>query len=550
MSRDSDVLVVGAGPTGLAAACTLLREGVPVRVVDRRRGPTALPKALIVWSGALEVLDRLGVADALAERALRLRGASYWSRGRAVASVGFGALAGSRFPGPLCVPQPVTEELLYERLLQLGGRVEWGTEAADVTVEGDAVRVGLRTAPGGAHPPGTPAAPQTARARWLVAADGAHSTVRTSLGIPFEGGTYARDFLLGDGVVKVEGPAAVPVDEAQYHLTPDGVLVVVALPEGGHRVFFDQPAGSGEAAPALPELQALLDARGPGGWTLADTTWTSRFRVHTRVAARFRQGPVLLAGDAAHCHSPAGGQGLNTGVQDAYDLGWKLTAVLGGADESLLDSYEAERRPAAVRAVSRADAQTRLWLLRSPLARLARDTALRALSASGLLEKRLVPELAQVDPDLTGSPAVGGPAGDGIVPGRRIPDAPLSALHGRQADTLHGYLAAGRHTVVVLGTSAYDEAAVRAARRACAHDTTGRLDVLLIRPGALPGAGALPAHDTADGRLGTTSQAVYVRPDGVVGARLPLGGTADVNDLLARVPVLKGAVNHRVPPTR
>ncbi|WP_329230724.1 FAD-dependent monooxygenase [Streptomyces sp. NBC_01460] len=537
------VLIVGAGPTGLTAACTLLRHGVKVRVVDRRHGPTGAPKALILWSGALEVLDRLETAVAIGERSLPLTGASYWSRGRRIAGLGFGALRGTRFPGPLCVPQPVTEELLYERLIQLGGTVEWSTEAESVTVEAEEAAVVLNGPDGDRS---------TARAPWLIAADGAHSKVREALGIPFEGSTYARDFLLGDGLLEATGATPLPPAEAQYHLTPDGVLVVVALPEGGHRVFFDLPAGSGEGPPDDAELQQLLDARGPGGWTLTSTAWTSRFRVHTKVAAAFRSGPVLLAGDAAHCHSPAGGQGLNTGVQDGYDLGWKLAAVCSGADPALLDSYEAERRPSAVRAVGNADRQTKLWLLRSVVSRFLRDTLLRRLSASGALEKRLVPELAQVDLDLTGSPIVSGTPVDGVRPGRRVPDTALSMVYGREADSLHGYVAAGRHTVVVLGVSGTDTVAVRAAETAAARHagTAGsNVDVLLIRPSdrsdAFSVPTALPAHDVAAGRYGTITQALYVRPDGVVGARVSLDRPGRIAELLAGIPV--GGEQDRVP---
>lgn len=541
-SPTPQVLIVGAGPTGLTAACTLLRHGVKVRVVDRRHGPTGAPKALILWSGALEVLDRLETAVAIGERSLPLSGASYWSRGRRIAGLGFGALSGTRFPGPLCVPQPVTEELLYERLIQLGGTVEWSTEAESVTVAAEEATVELK-GPGGDR--------GTAQARWLIAADGAHSKVREGLGIPFEGSTYARDFLLGDGLLEAEGPTRLPAAEAQYHLTPDGVLVVVALPEGGHRVFFDLPAGSGEAPGRRRAPEAARRPRSRG-WTLTSTAWTSRFRVHTKVAAAFRSGPVFLAGDAAHCHSPAGGQGLNTGVQDGYDLGWKLAAVCAGAQPGLLDSYEAERRPSAVRAVGNADRQTKLWLLRSTVSRFLRDTLLRRLSASGALEKRLVPELAQVDLDLTASPIVSGTPSDGVRPGRRVPDTALSMVYGREADSLHGYVASGRHTVVVLGVSGTDTAAVRAAETAArrhAGTASSNVDVLLIRPtdrgDTFSVPSALPAHDVAAGRYGTTTQALYVRPDGVVGARVPLDHPGRIAELLARIPV--GGEQGRVP---
>ncbi|MET8701051.1 FAD-dependent monooxygenase [Kitasatospora sp. NPDC058032] len=526
------VLVVGAGPTGLTAACALLQHGVPVRLVDRRECFAAEPKALVMWSGALEALHRLGVADAVAERALPLTGASYWSNGRRLAGVSFGTLTGTRFPGPLCVPQPVTEELLYERLLGLGGRVEWATRATSVEAAGDRAVVRLESAGG---------AVETVAVPWLIGADGVRSTVREALGIPYEGSSYDREFVLGDG--RIAGD--LPPTEAQYHLSPDGVLVLVALPEGGHRIFFDLPPGSRTGPPDNAELQQLLDARGRGRWTVEETWWTSRFRVHTKVAATFRQGPVFLAGDAAHAHSPAGGQGLNTGVQDGFDLGWKLAAVLRGGDPALLDSYDPERRPTSARAVRNSERQTRLWLLKPRPARALRDLLLGALSRSGALERRIVPELAQLDLDLTASPAVGRtPAPGGPTPGRRLGDAPLRPMGGTGATSLHGYLATGRHTVLVAGAgqeaaTAAEEAATELTRRG----VRDLADVLLLLPpdGPVPVPAGPSGHDLAAGRLpggqaGAAALACHLRPDGVVARVVTLDRPGRVGELLSALP--------------
>ncbi|MDT0329573.1 FAD-dependent monooxygenase [Nocardiopsis lambiniae] len=511
------VLVVGAGPTGLAAACTLLQNGVPCRVVERRAGVAEEPKALILWSGALEVLRRLGVSQEVVDRSLPLESASYFSRGRRIGGVRFGGLGDTAFPGPICLPQPGTEQALYDRLLALGGSVEWSTRVhtAEPTEDGEGVRVVL-------GPDGDAHTREEVVVPWVVAADGSRSVVREALGVPFEGDTYDRVFLLADGVVS--GPT--PVREAQYHLTPDGVLVVVPLPGGGHRVFFDI-APDGETAPPDDALIArLLAERGPRGLRVDTVWWRSRFRVHARVAREFRRGRVLIAGDAAHLHSPAGGQGLNTGIQDGFDLAWKLAAVLRGAPETLLDSYPLERRPIARTVVRSADRQTRTWMARSPLARLVRDTLMRVLSASGLLEKRLVPQLAQISPDLTESPAVVAPpagwrardAVGGALPGRRIGDAPLSPLQGTDATSLHAYLASGRHALVVGGGSS------RA--REAAAELRGRLpedvDVLLLAPSAVEAVGD---HDVAllSGRGGEGAEwVIHVRPDAVVASVAPL----------------------------
>ncbi|GAA1452674.1 FAD-dependent monooxygenase [Nocardiopsis tropica] len=507
------VLVVGAGPTGLAAACTLLQNGVPCRVVERRAGVAEEPKALILWSGALEVLRRLGVHERVIGQSLPLASASYFSGGRRIGGVRFGGLEGTAFPGPVCLPQPGTEQALYDRLLELGGSVEWSTQVHSADPAGEGVRVVL-------GPSGDPDSREEVSAAWVVAADGSRSAVRESLGVAFEGDTYDRVFLLSDGVVS--GP--VPEKEAQYHLTPDGVLVIVPLPGGGHRVFFDI-APDGDTEPPGDELLArLLAERGPAGMRIESVWWRSRFRVHARVAREFRRGRVLIAGDAAHLHSPAGGQGLNTGIQDGFDLGWKLASVLRGAPEGLLDSYPLERRPTAQAVVRSADQQTRTWMVRAPLARLVRDTLMRTLSASGLLEKRLVPQLAQISPDLRESPAVTAPppgwrereAVGNAVPGRRIGDAPLVPAAGTKAESLHDYLASGRQALLVGGSSRRAADAAAELRRAVPED----VDVLLLtgRDGAAPDPAA---HDVArwDGppKGGAGREwVVHVRPDAVV----------------------------------
>ncbi|MFI0367830.1 FAD-dependent monooxygenase [Actinomadura sp. 1N219] len=533
VSAAPSVLIVGAGPTGLVAACTLLRHGVDCRVVDVRGGPAREPKALILWAGALEALRRTGVSDEIEEAALPLERASYWSRGRRLGMVRFAGLAGTAFPQPLCAPQPVTEHALYRRLLDLGGTVEWGVEATSCVATSEHATVVLEH---GTTRNGERGRREEVTVPWLIAADGARSAVRGVLGIPFEGGAYDRDFLLGD--VTLDGPA--PVGEAQYHFTPQGVLVVVPLPGGGHRIFFDEEPGAGTGVPDRDLLQRLLDERGPGRLTIGTIAWQSRFHVQTRMAGRFRHGRAFLAGDAAHCHSPAGGQGLNTGVQDGFDLGWKLAAVLRGADDALLDGYEAERRPASATAVRNAERQTRLWLVRSSILRAGRDVLLRGLSRSGALERKLVPQLAQLHLDLSASPAIasaGVPAGvPGTVrPGRRMPDAALSPVRGTAAATLHDYLAQGRHTLVIAGDRGDGDAERLAAECREAILTAGAddlADVLLI----LRSAGTAPPPDVpyeppgvpydvvrdVGGALTSAAApwAAYVRPDGVVGSCL------------------------------
>jgi hypothetical protein len=233
------------------------------------------------------------------------------------------------------------------------------------------------------------------RVRYVVGSDGAHSSVRGSVGVPFEGATYPESFVLAD----VRMDWGLPDDEVQLFFSPEGLAVVAPLPgERRHRIV--ATVDEAPAEPSLEDVQTLLDARGPRTPRprVEEVVWSSRFRVSHKLAARFREGAVFLSGDAAHVHSPAGGQGMNTGIQDAANLAWKLALVLGGqAPDSLLDSYERERRPVARGVVSTADRLTRLATMRAPLARRLRNVLIPMVGRIGRLPEKLARNLAELD---------------------------------------------------------------------------------------------------------------------------------------------------------
>lgn len=363
LPEHTDVLVVGAGPTGLTVAATLAGHGVEVTVVDRLAQPPVTSRAAVVHAYTMEMLDRIGVAAPLAARGIPSPRFTVRDRDRVLLTVPFGTLP-SRHPYALMVSQAVTEAVLTERLTALGGRVLRPYEMTSLTSDAAGATVGFADG-------------ATVRARWVVGADGMHSTVRELAGIGFGGpADPGESFLLAD--VRVE--SALPRDQVALFLARQGPLVWAPLPDGVVRLVATVPDAPRD--PDAGRFQALLDERGPirRPDRVTELIWGSRFRIHHRVAETFRAGPVLLAGDAAHVHSPAGGQGMNLGICDAVALGDTLAQVLAGRPDTLLDGYAAARRPLAEEVANFADRLTRLATVR-PAGRPFRDLLFRTVSA-------------------------------------------------------------------------------------------------------------------------------------------------------------------------
>ncbi|HET6618263.1 MAG TPA: FAD-dependent oxidoreductase [Gemmatimonadota bacterium] len=357
------VLIVGAGPTGLALALWLTRAGIPVRIIDRAAEPGTTSRALAVQVRTLEYYRQLGIAEAVIEEGVKIAGINFWVRGARAARVPFKDLGKGLTPYSfvLIYPQDAHERLLIEKLGALGVRVERRTELIRFDQQENGVRAAIR------RPNGTE---ELWEAAYLVGCDGASSDIRERLAIGFPGGTYTGLFYVAD--VEASGPPTngeihVDLEEADFAL-------VFPLKSSGHVRVVGTVQELGDGGRSAPTFE---DVRGRAIENLKlevlGVNWFSTYRVHHRVAARFRDRRVFLLGDAAHIHSPVGGQGMNTGIGDAFNLAWKLAAVLKeGAGDSLLDTYEAERIGFARRLVATTDRIFTIVTKRGTVARFVR----------------------------------------------------------------------------------------------------------------------------------------------------------------------------------
>lgn len=370
MNSTTDVLVIGAGPTGLAVAVSLAQQGFDVTIADDQAEGDNTSRAAVVHARTLEVLEPLGVTQAMTARGIHSPRFTIRDRDRVLVPVDFRWLP-TAYPYTLMISQADTERILRARFEELGGRVARPYRLVGVTQDGEGATAVFDDG-------------SSVRARYLVGADGMHSTVREQVGIGFTGGTYAESFSLAD--VRLSG--GVPDDEVELFFSPDGLVVVAPLPGGAFRIV-----ATVDQAPEKPDVafvQELLDTRGPAKdrVVVEEVVWGSRFRVHHRVADAYRSGRVLLAGDAAHVHSPAGGQGMNAGLQDAAALGEALGEALRTGSAGPLDGYAARRRPVAEQVVKFAGQLTglatvdRRW---RPL----RNALLRTLAMLPVFRKKL-----------------------------------------------------------------------------------------------------------------------------------------------------------------
>jgi 2-polyprenyl-6-methoxyphenol hydroxylase-like FAD-dependent oxidoreductase len=395
-------------------AMELARYGVTVRIVEKAAQRTDKSKALVIWSRTLELLDRTGCTPEFLAAGFRATSARVTAGNREIAHVEFDDVD-SPYPFALMLPQSETERLLEEQANRLGVRVERTVELAEFSDAREGVRATLRHADG---------REEIVEAAWLVGCDGAHSTVRHTLGMEFLGNTLSSDWILAD--VHLQGVPDPGEIRILWH--SEGVLAIFPIGGTRFRVVADVGVcedGGKRPDPTLGEVQAVLDQRGPGTLVASDPVWLASFRINERKVAEYRAGRVFLAGDAAHIHSPAGGQGMNTGMQDAFNLAWKLALVIRGRAEpsSLLESYSPERSAVGDQVLEGAGRVTMMATLKGGLKQAIRNQIASLVFGLSPVRHALADAMSELSIGYPGSPLSvhGAEIHDGPRAGQRAP---------------------------------------------------------------------------------------------------------------------------------
>jgi 2-polyprenyl-6-methoxyphenol hydroxylase-like FAD-dependent oxidoreductase len=407
----SQVLIVGAGPVGLTLAIELTRYGVSVRIVDKAPARTDKSKALVLWSRTLELLERGPGSARFIDAGFKVNAVNMISGNKLIGHVDMSSLE-SPHNYALMLPQADTERLLEEYLAELGVKVERSVEVSALSVGDKSVEAVLR------RPDGSQ---EALSAAWLAGCDGAHSVVRHSVGATFDGETNDSDWILAD--IHMRGYPC-PDTEASVYWDKEGAFVIFPISPGRYRLIADLPASGSERppAPTLEQVQDLMNRRGPAGMEGFDPIWLAGFRINGRKVSDYRWGRAFLLGDAAHVHSPAGGQGMNTGMQDAFNLAWKLALVArGSCAESLLDSYSAERSAVGDEVLKSAGRLTTIGTLRSPVLQTIRNVVGHAILGLAPAQRAFADNMSELSIGYPHSPLNGTSLmQDGPKPGQRL----------------------------------------------------------------------------------------------------------------------------------
>jgi 2-polyprenyl-6-methoxyphenol hydroxylase-like FAD-dependent oxidoreductase len=519
-------------------AAELKRRGVDCRIIDKQPHPTDKSKALAMHARTVELLDVVGIADKMIARGFLGHGASMFSQGKRVVHLIFDELD-SKFPFVLLIPQSETEAGLIEYLDSMGVQVERPVELTVFQQTSNCVTATLKHADG---------REEIVTAQYIIGCDGSHSTVRHTLDFPFEGTAYPDTFAIADVHVDWE----LPYDEVISFLEETGVLA--CFPMKGHRfrLLLEIPGEKGpDEKPTMKEFEDVCKEYVPGRCIISDPVWLTYFKIHRRMANQYRQNRAFICGDASHIHSPVGGQGMNTGMQDAFNLAWKLALVVRGeAPESLLDSYQQERHEVAKALLGGTDMATKVATLRNPVAQNIRNTLASVLMHFEVIQQRMLKQGSMIAVNYRNSKIVGQSRGTmtggmravesqitswldfahGPAPGDRAPDAEIKFLGKPEVHSLYEVFRGTEHNLLLFAGMESPDASYERLKELASwvKDKYGKLirvHIIATTDSVPDGVKTHPSilvdvENSAHHRYGAAHECMYlVRPDAYVGFR-------------------------------
>ncbi|SCF39446.1 2-polyprenyl-6-methoxyphenol hydroxylase [Micromonospora matsumotoense] len=540
-----DVLVVGAGPVGLTAAHELARRGVAVRVVDRASGPATTSRATATHARTLETYYQMGLVDEFLRRGQRVEHFTMHQRGRRLIRLDTDySSVPTRFPFTLQVDQVITEEILRNALHDLGVVVEWGVGLTELDQTDDMVTATLEHVGGGT---------EHVKVGWLVGADGGHSLVRQRLGFELLGES-SETWLIADAVLDAD----LPRDSLHWMHTGNGTIMLVPFPAPGKwRLLDTVDVGGAEDPDAVADRFARKITKALGIPVRVSTpTWVSVFTIQQRMIRQMRSGRCFVAGDAAHVHSPASGQGMNTGIQDAYNLGWKLAEVVRGhADDALLDSYPAERVPVGATLLGTTKTATALVALRNAAAPVTLPIGLGLLNLATPLKRRVERKIMEGMSGLAlhycASP-LSQPvsAADGIEPGYRVACSVETESVSVGWREMCAELTDPRWTLLATATATVESDRLAAVLADVERDFGRSVSVRTVVDTVDTGTYPRPLGDpggTLRRQLGLgTGEYALIRPDGYLAGKGRIAGSDELTARLRRFTL----VPHEPTPTR
>ena len=543
MAHSSPILIVGAGTTGLAMACELARHGAPVRIIDKQSGINPHRRACSVHVRTLEIFQDLGIVDEILAQGHKIIGMSQYANGERFMHSSADEVE-SPYPYSINIEQCKTESALERLLRTYHIEVERETELVEIVGRPDAVVATIRRGNSS----------EEVETPWLIGCDGAHSRVRHLNHIHFPGKEDLHQYCLAD--VVIEG--ALARDEIHSFMTDRGLLFFFPLPNARWVIAADLPTqhDAVKEQPSLNDVRAIASERGPAGVRISNPRWLAYFRINYRAARHYRHERIFLAGDAVHIHSPMGGQGMNTGIQDAYNLAWKLALVhRGRAPVVLLDSYEKERRPVAEDVLATTKMLTDRFEAFTNLSPEQRQQMYLNMVVPPEVAKRMARHLEQLDLNYTKSAICHQHTGShfgktrftaGPRPGEEAPDArPL--LHDNRKTTLFELIRGPRHTLLLFPGADHEAKSWHRLAELAQSVESGLGDVINIYFVAIE-AGSVPSNPKFDGRVildperslhyryGAETECIYlIRPDGYVGYRSEPATASAFHDYLARI---------------